>query len=1035
MKSKLLLFVFGGIFLNFGSISGSPSPNQPLQTNLPQQLQQVKQTANNLELVTPIQSGTSNLNQIVLAPQNNLQPLIQAALAIAPKIAPQPKPATSNETLQSQSTKLISLPVPPIVNQNIKSQVVSHNQMLNLKPTTTAIVNTNIEQANYGNADDPIQYLDYLSMNDEILKRRTANFVYFNANFNQCRHCNKLFNIWKELAIDIRWWGQIIKLSTINCSDEDNLEVCRRAGVTQFPQVRYYWCMSNSLERDGQRLRILGKSVHAMRHLIMDKVFDSYIEHNKALAQLTQPKAQANNNLGAGGSGGQTSSLSSLMSMPVISQLFSGNNGNGNANSNSGSKLSSLMNLFLGAGGKNDGNIVSTGNGNLPLANLIGSTGINLASNSGSNQIINALMSVNSILPQKITQPLASNWPELEAIEIDDAQQLVNMLPLDITKNVGALLIMETQEFLYTGLEVMLDLNPYANQTYIARVRDEKSQLSRNLTKRDDIQAPAIIYVTPSREIRLIMTAPKYTNDEDLRRAFVRAFERRQIKYPVKRVWSMPSQSSSVISGKTSAGIDSQEDEELLNKVNQVHMNDLTNALRASLMEQIFRHPDLSDDQYNALVKYVYTLINYFPFNSDESLKFFRRLHAWLQNQVSPMDINEYKKQFHDIDEVLHQKEWISCRSMSNTKAIPNKAKKANSLFENPAQFGKVVSNITRFLRGNQQQTSKFKSLLNMFTSGGSTAPVMLSQSQYSPNSGSHGNSNKSSQQQHSGNNTSVSSSSSSSNQQQIDDTKKEADSPIERIIKSLTSGSMGSDSSILKLISTTLTGSSNGDSASSGRSKFAREYPCGIWKLAHVMVVNEYIKDSPRKDVKHIVLHCLYQYMLQFYACPTCGNRVSDVSGEFRLNLDEHLQDQGDSVLLLWKVHNRVNKRLESELRAGSPAKIQFPAESLCPKCRAPRAQTDLVSTPNWHEKQVLNFLVHHYRPQSILSNSSSSLSTSSSSAAAITLLVVSSNLMIDVYLLPISTSFLILSIVNYCSSSINTNNSQKRKYSFSFF
>lgn len=1004
MKPKLFVFVVSCVItLNTISTNGSISSNQALQTILPHQ------QANDQRLVATDKASnhppTTNLN--VFAPQNTLQPLIQAALAIGPRLS-QSK-TTSNESLQ--------LPATP-TNQNPKNQPVNikpPSQVLNFKSAATTT--NNVEQANYGNAEDPIQYLDYSSMNDEILRRRTANFVYFNANYNHCRHCNTLFKIWKELAIDIRWWGQVIRLSSINCSDEDNLEVCRRAGVTQFPQIKYYWCMSNSLERDGQRLRILGKSVHAMRHLIMDKIIDSYIEHNKELAQINVHRAKTNNNLvvdnGISGAG-QSSLLSSLISTPIISQLLSGFNANTSSNPNGGSKLSSPMNLFLGNGGKNDGNIVS-GFNNHPFTNSIGLSGINLASNS--NQIMNALMSVNSILPQKIIQPLGSNWPELEPIEIDDAQQLVNMLPLDNTKSIGALLIMETQEFLYTGLEVMLDLNPYANQTYIARVRDEKSLLSRNLTKRDDIQAPAIIYVTPTSEVKLIMTAPKYTNDEDLRRAFVRAFERRQIKYPVKRVWSMPSQTAVT---KTSTGIESQDDEEVSNKV---HMNDLTNAIRASLLEQIFRHPDLSDDQYNALVKYVYTLINYFPFNNDDSLKFFKRLHTWLQNQVSPMDINEYKKQFHDIDEVFNQREWVACKSISNTKAIPNKARKSNSLFESPAQFGKVVSNITRFLRGHQQQTSKLKSLFNMFTSG-STSPVMLNQNQnqnqnhYPSTSGSYGNSTRSSQQQQQSGN----SAGGLSQQQQIDDTKRETDSPIERIIKSLTSGSMGSDSSILKLISSALTGNTNVDSANSGRSKFAREYPCGIWKLAHVMVVNEYIKDSPRKDVKHIVLHCLYQYMLHFYACPTCGNRVSDVSGEFRLNLDEHLQDQGDSVLLLWKVHNRVNKRLESELRPGSPAKIQFPSESSCSKCRAQRAQTDLISTLNWHEKQVLNFLVHHYRPQNIITNSSSSPSSSSSSSAVATLLAINSNvnlMRINFCLFPIASSFLILSMVNYCSPS----------------
>lgn len=897
----MLLTNFFG-FVGIKAQSGSAQMSSPVRPQEPP-AQQVP------GIVQPVEPGI------------NIKPLLQAALAVAPKVIG--KPQQNSASNKASSTELSR----NVVNQAASKTVANAPKLL-----------AEIGPLNYGN-EDPIIYLDYSTMNDEILHRRTANFVYFNANFSHCRHCHKFFNIWKDLAVDIRWWRQVVKLFTINCSEEDNIDMCRRAGVTQFPQVRYYWIMSDSLERDGQRLRILGKSVHAMRHLIMDKVLDSYTEHNKLhKSQQAQskriPPGSAISSPAIGGAGFSPSSISSLLSNPLISQIV--------ANSAGPSGLSAIMS-GLSAKGSSFGGLISS-----------------LGGFQGVGQLVNTLMASSS--SKRFTnQPMPNNWPEIEPIEAADTQQLVDTLPLDASKNIGSLLIMETQEFLYTGLETMLDLSPYGNQTYIARVRDERSQLSKNLTKRDDIQAPALIHVAANKEVRLITTAPKYTNDEDLRRLFVRKFERLQIKYPVKRVWSVSGSKSS--SNGASASSESQEDEEVLSKSSQVYMNDLTNAVRVSLMEQVFRHPDLSDDQYNALVKYVYTLINYFPFNNEESLKFFKRLHSWLQNQVSPMDIGEYKKQFHDIDEVFQRREWVACRSLSNTKTIPSKGgRRAGSLFENPAQIGKVVSNITRLFRGQQQQTSKLRSLFTVLTNN--VSPPGGQSKQAMQNNGSTGSS------------SSTAAPSGASLRTAAD----EADSPIERIIKSLTSGSLGSDSSMLKLISAALTGGANGEpSSNTGKSKFAREFPCGLWKLAHVMVVNEYIKDSPRKDVKHIVLHSLYQYMLHFFACPTCGNRVSDVSGEFRLNLDENLLDQADSILLLWKVHNRVSKRLESELRPGLPPKIQFPSETLCAKCREPRAQKDLVSTPNWHEKQVLNFLVHHYRPQSLIIYTNSSFDSSS--------------------------------------------------------
>lgn len=933
------------------------------------QMSQSKQPTMTSSRTNKLPGATGVAQPMNQAPRvaNNIKPLLEAALA----------------DKSSATTTTSSAAGPLIINNNTKNNKVTTTQSVvtnsrqqskpvnNNEQADAPLLPNSLNRNDNNNQENHIVHLDFTSINDEILRKRTVNLVYFNANFNQCKHCYRFFEIWKDLAVDIRSWRQVVKLFTINCSDDDNIEVCRQAGVSQFPQVRYYWVLSNNLGQDGQRLRILGKSVHAMRHLIVDKLMESYLEHNKLLAQRTIQKSASQGPSPAG-----QNPLASLM--PMLSQM----------GANPLMAPGGLAQMIGGLMGKSAAS--GGGGGGANLNQMIQSFG----GMQGFNQMLQAFVGAASMRKSLSLQPLPASWPPLEQINLPDTQRLLDILPIDSSRNYGALLIMETQEFLYTGIEVMLDLLPYTNQTYLARVRDERSQLSKNLTNRDDIQAPALIYIDETKATRLIMTAPKYTNDEDLRRAFVRAFERKHIKYPVKRIWSSGTAAANQMASLT----DSSENEDILNKINQVYMGDLTNAIRASLMEQVFRHPDLSDDQYNALVKYIYVLINYFPFNDDNTLKFFKRLHSWLQNQVSPMDIGEYKKQFHDIDDVLPKREWVACKSLANSKAIPSKSRKSGLLFENPAQLGKVVSNITKLFRAGQQKAGQFKTLLSMFTSlspvklgnqNQSSNQDLLQQQQQQPwakSKSSKTSKSLSTSTTTTSTTTTVAPDSSFGNGNKSKGSKQSKDeSPIERIIKSLTSGSLGSDSSILKLISTTLGGGASGDSASQGKSKFAREFPCGAWKLAHIMVVNEYVKDSPRKDVKHIVLQSLYQYMLQFYACSTCGNRISDVSGEFRLNLDDHLQDQGDSIMLLWKVHNRVNKRLESEIRPGSPPKQQFPSEQLCPKCRAPKAQNDLASsTPNWHDKQVLNFLVHHYRPQNIITNSDSSDSSSSAATAS---------------------------------------------------
>lgn len=856
---------------------------------------------------------------IYLAESTQQQGILQLPNLLANKVSPLAKDPPKDPI---QQVPLAVINTRPAIDLNSVAAPVASQPIVQQTPLA-GVDNSRLGEltqiaSNYG-PEDPITYLDYSSISDQILHRNTANFVFFNANFNSCRNCNKFFDIWKDLAIDIRWWKQVIRLFSINCSEEDNIEVCRRAGVTQFPQVKYYWIMSSSLNQDGQRLRILGKSVHALRHLVTDKVFDSYTEHTKLLAQRKQTGSTASN----------TNPLSLLL------------NSMGGLNSD---PIKPLMSL-LGGGDSKD-------------------TGLG-----GISQLMSMFMGSNplGVARQRLDlQPIPNNWPELEPIEASNAQQLIQSLPLKPDKsNVGALVIMETQEFLYNGLEVMLDLSPYSSLVYVARIRDDRSQLTKNITKRDDIQAPALIYFTPSKEPKLIATGPKLTNDEDLRRVFVRAFERRQVKYPVKRVWVSTNSSQFVSNGRTMVD----DDEELLQDANHVYINDLYNALRASLMDQVFRHPDLSDDQHNSLVKYIYAVINYFPFQDDNSLKFLKRLHAWLQNQVSPVDIGDYKKQFRDVDEFIPKKDWIACKSLTSSKSMPGSDKKFNNLLENPAQIGKMVSNMRRLMRNQQQQGIKLGGILNAVSTTFENQQQHLLQKSISTSSV--------------GNRTTTApDSTSDSTKTNTTSPKPYADSFIDRIIKTLLKNPISSDSSVLKLIANTLYGGKDFVSDGARSAKFTREYPCGAWKLAHVMVINEYLKESPRKDVKHIALHSLHQYMLNFYACSMCGNRVSDVSNEFRYDLDYNLRDQSDSIMLLWKFHNRVNKRLEGESRPNSPHKSQFPSESLCPKCRNPKVQGELTTTPNWHEKQVLNFLVHHYRPQNILLKSSDQSSASRGSS-----------------------------------------------------
>lgn len=795
-------------------------------------------------------------------------------------------------------------------------------------PPKTQISTTTVQ-----NLAESLTIVDYTNLAATILNSRTANLVYFNANFNKCKNCAAVYEKWRELANDIKPWQQIIRLFVINCSEGDNLNACKQAGATQFPQVKFYWIDSSSLVSDGERLIIIGKSVFAMRRLITDKLLEAHAKHQK---KLTQKYASSSKNPSM-----------SQNPLSLCAQLL---------NSSSFSGLADMTNTGKQAGIN-------------PMMSLA-----------------NALLSIKKAQDELKLRPLPNNWPDIEPIETNDVNQLLNMLPFDNSSDSHALLVMETSEFPHNGPEVLFDLLPYSSVTYVARITDETGSLVRNLTKLPQASAPALVYVNKNHESTLVAQAPKYAFDDDLRRGFVKAFESNYVKMPIHRHWLQPNAAMSSNSGARGKHSDdfnkkiSKDDEKTLEKANELYMADLINTINLSLTQQVYRHAILSDEQHSALTKYVFVLMTYFPFEKKKELEFVTKLHSWLQNKASPFETKSYKKYMKDenVKKNLKLEKWVSCRQLNENsfKSTENNNKDSklsiDSFLQDQSQLGKMLANITKLFRDNQQQIDKLNSIFSMSSASGvQKVPVGGSQSPQSSSSSPSKNPSSS---------LNSTAQETISKQQSVPSSSAGLEgSPFESIFNELKTGSLGSDASILRYVSAALNSRKSGSSSSDHFSKFDRQYPCGMWKLSHVLVSSEYNKDSVRKEVRHIVMNSLSNYIINFYACHNCGNRVRDISGEFKFYLDDQLKSQADSVLFLWKIHNRINSRLEYEYRPNAPLKHQFPDDNLCPKCKFSTKQSqgqsvtnfDYFTTQNWDEDKILSFLNHFYRQKAIKTSS----------------------------------------------------------------
>jgi len=130
------------------------------------------------------------------------------------------------------------------------------------------------------------------------------------------------------------------------------------------------------------------------------------------------------------------------------------------------------------------------------------------------------------------------------------------------------------------------------------------------------------------------------------------------------------------------------------------------------------------------------------------------------------------------------------------------------------------------------------------------------------------------------------------------------------------------------------------------GSSPLFRGFPCGLWTLFHTLTVFEN-SPEPRE-----VLRGITAYVKHFFGCSHCSKHFQEMAVTMEGNVSSH----DDSVLWLWKAHNKVNARLHLDpTEDPHHPKIQFPNPEMCSDCWK-EGQT-------WDTPGVLNFLHGMYK------------------------------------------------------------------------
>ncbi|XP_045509525.1 sulfhydryl oxidase 1-like isoform X2 [Colias croceus] len=94
-----------------------------------------------------------------------------------------------------------------------------------------------VEQQGLYSKSDHVTVLTNRNFNRKIYGQKNAYIVQFYNSY--CGHCRAFAPKFKSLAADVSAWKNVIKLAVIDCSVEENNEICRQFEVMAYPSLRY----------------------------------------------------------------------------------------------------------------------------------------------------------------------------------------------------------------------------------------------------------------------------------------------------------------------------------------------------------------------------------------------------------------------------------------------------------------------------------------------------------------------------------------------------------------------------------------------------------------------------------------------------------------------------------------------------------------------------------------------------------------------------------------------------------------------------
>ncbi|KAH7729547.1 Protein F35G2.1 a [Aphelenchoides avenae] len=121
---------------------------------------------------------------------------------------------------------------------------------------------------------DPIMHLDQSTFADTVFDPTNTNAFLVEFYADWCGHCRAFAPYYKDLSQKVGSWGDIVRVSAMNCADNFNSQTCRANGVSYFPMLKYFPRTAKTYN-DGMLLEASHSGAN-LRDQLADKVLNEY---------------------------------------------------------------------------------------------------------------------------------------------------------------------------------------------------------------------------------------------------------------------------------------------------------------------------------------------------------------------------------------------------------------------------------------------------------------------------------------------------------------------------------------------------------------------------------------------------------------------------------------------------------------------------------------------------------------------------------------------------------------------------------------